>query len=88
MLGSAKISDAGFCKIKRPDSLRRQDWAVSEQQFDLAYRGVAVPLRDNRGQVLAALNISMPMGNESTEHAVSRVLPQMQETAQRLRQLL
>ena len=68
--------------------LRRQDWAVSEQQFDLAYRGVAVPLRDNRGQVLAALNISMPMGNESTEHAVGRVLPQMQETAQRLRQLL
>jgi len=28
------------------------------------------------------------MGNESTEHAVNRVLPQMQETAQRLRQLL
>ena len=68
--------------------IRRRDWAVSEQQFDLAYRGVAVPLRDNRGQVLAALNISMPMGNESTEHAVGRVLPEMQEIAQRLRQVL
>jgi hypothetical protein len=32
--------------------------------------------------------ISMPMGNETTDNAVNRVLPQMQQTAQRLRKLL
>ena len=67
---------------------REQDWFVSERQLDLDYRGVAVPLRDHKGQVLAALSVSMPIGHESTESAVERVLPLLRETAQSLRHLL
>ena len=33
-------------------------------------------------------SISMPMGNETTDNAVNRVLPQMHQNAQRLRKLL
>jgi IclR family pca regulon transcriptional regulator len=67
---------------------REQDWFVSERQLDLDYRGVAVPLRDHKGQVLAALSVSMPIGHESTASAVERVLPLLRETAQSLRHLL
>ena len=67
---------------------REQDWFVSERQLDLDYRGVAVPLRDHKGQVLAALSVSMPIGHESTTSAVERVLPLLRETAQSLRHLL
>ena len=68
--------------------IRKQDWCLSEQQLDLAYRGVSVPLRDTKGTVIAALSVSMPMQQETSEQAVRRVLPLLRETAQSLMPLL
>lgn len=68
--------------------IRQQDWAVSEQQLELSHRGVAVPLRDGKGQVLGALNVTMPIGQESTESAVARVLNVLRETAYALRNII
>lgn len=68
--------------------IRQQDWAVSEQQLELSHRGVAVPLRDGKGQLVGALNVTMSVGNESTEAAVGRVLNVLRETAYALRNLI
>ena len=68
--------------------IRQQGWGMSEQQLDLAYRGVAVPLRDHRGQVVASLSVSMPIQFETAQEAVDRVLPLLKEVAQSLRPLL
>ncbi len=65
-----------------------QGWAVSEQQLELNFRGIAVPLIDRHGDVMGALSVSMPMGSESTEDAVRRVLAVLQETARAMRNLL
>ena len=50
--------------------------------------GVAVPLRDRHGDVLGALSVTMPMGHESREDAVRRVLSVLSETAQAMRNLI
>jgi IclR family transcriptional regulator, pca regulon regulatory protein len=68
--------------------IRMQGWAVSEQQLELNFRGIAVPLIDRHGDVMGALSVSMPMGSESTEDAVRRVLAVLQETARAMRNLL
>ncbi|KQP43543.1 IclR family transcriptional regulator C-terminal domain-containing protein [Pseudorhodoferax sp. Leaf274] len=68
--------------------IRAQGWSLSEQQLDLNSRGIAVPLRDRNGDVVGALNITMPMGHESSEDAVTRVLPVLRETAQAMRNLI
>ncbi len=68
--------------------IRQRGWAVSEQQLELTYRGVAVPLIDRKGDLVGALNVTMPMGHESTEDAVARVLPVLMETARALRNLI
>jgi IclR family pca regulon transcriptional regulator len=68
--------------------IRAQGWALSEQQLDLNSRGIAVPLRDRHGDLVGALNITMPMGHEGSEDAVARVLPVLRETAQAMRALL
>lgn len=68
--------------------IRAQDWALSEQQLDLNSRGIAVPLRDRHGALSGALNITMPMGQEKREDAVTRVLPVLREAAQALRDLI
>jgi len=68
--------------------VRAQGWALSEQQLELNYRGIAVPLRDRHGQVMGALSVTMPMGQESSEDAVRRVLNVLSETAQGMRHLV
>lgn len=68
--------------------VRAQGWALSEQQLDLNFRGIAVPLRDRNGQVQAALSVTMAMGHESTKDAVKRVLGVLNETAQAMRPLI
>lgn len=67
---------------------RRQGWALSEQQLELNYRGVAVPLLDRHNAVHGAISITMPINREETDHALMRVLPVMQEAAKSLRALL
>lgn len=68
--------------------IRAQDWALSEQQLELNYRGVAVPLRDRNGDAVAALSVTMPIGHEAAQDAVARVLPILRETAQAMRNLI
>ena len=68
--------------------VRTQGWALSEQQLELNHRGIAVPLRDRHGNVVGALSVTMPMGHESSEDVVERVLPVLSETAQAMRNLI
>ena len=68
--------------------VRSQGWALSEQQLELNHRGIAVPLRDRHGDVVGALSVTMPMGHESSEDVVARVLSVLSETAQAMRNLI
>ena len=68
--------------------IRAQGWASSEQQLELTMRGVAVPLIDRNGELVAALNVTMPIAQEPTAAAVKRVLPVLQETARSLQNLI
>lgn len=76
-------------KLKRELAIiRAQGWAISEQQLELTYRGIAVPLIDRNGELVAALNVTMPIGQESSADAVKRVLPVLLETARNLTHLI
>ncbi|PTB20173.1 4-hydroxyphenylpyruvate dioxygenase [Trinickia symbiotica] len=60
---------------------RLDGFAVLEQQLQVGVRGIAVPLKNRQGEVVAALSTNMPIGKETTEAASQRVLPYLQETA-------
>mgnify|MGYP001197231346 CR=1 FL=1 len=68
--------------------VRQQGWALSEQQLEMNYRGIAVPLYDRHGDVLGSLSVTMPMNHESSADAVARVLPVLQDTARSMRQVI
>ncbi len=68
--------------------IRAQGWALSEQQLELGARGIAVPLKDHRGDLMGALSVTTPIGFESSEDVVTRVLPVLQETARAMRNLI
>ena len=67
------------------ERIRREGYAVSEQQLELHFRGIAVGIRNAQGALVGGLSVSMPMAHESTEAAVARVLPLLKETAMALR---
>ncbi|CDY77820.1 Transcriptional regulator, IclR family [Caballeronia glathei] len=60
---------------------RADGFAVIEEQLQVGVRGIAVPMKDRHGEVVAALSTNMPMGKETTASALSRVLHPLQETA-------
>jgi IclR family transcriptional regulator, pca regulon regulatory protein len=68
--------------------VRLRGWALSEQQLELNFRGIAVPVRDSHGHVVAALSVTMYMGRESAAQALERVLAVLQEAADSLRNLV
>ena len=81
--------------IANPDELRaelaqvrRQGWALSEQQMELNFRGLAVPLLDRNNAVHGAISITMPINQEHRDDAVKRLLPVLQEAARGLRPLI
>lgn len=68
--------------------VKRLGWAVSEQQLELNFRGIAVPLLDRQNVVHGAISMTMPINREETDHALNRILPVLQEAARSLRPLL
>ncbi len=68
--------------------VRLQGWCLSEQQLEMNYRGVAVPLYDHTDTLVGAMSITMPMNNETSSNATQRVLPVLQETARIMRPML
>jgi IclR family transcriptional regulator, pca regulon regulatory protein len=81
------ITDKSLLRQRLLD-VRLQDWAVSEQQLELQYRGIAVPVRDLRGKVVAALSITTHMSKETAEQACQRLLGVLSDTAASMRNLL
>ncbi|AHI76089.1 IclR family transcriptional regulator domain-containing protein [Burkholderia thailandensis] len=63
------------------DRARIDGYALIEQQLQLGVRGIAVPLKNRHGEVVAALSTNMPIGGESADAALERVLPPLQEAA-------
>lgn len=60
---------------------RANGYAIVEQQLQSGVRGLAVPVKNRHGEVVAALSTNMPMGKESADKALQRVLAPLQETA-------
>ena len=83
---SHTVTEAAVLRMEM-EKIRIQRWCLSEQQLELDMRGIAVPLIDLRGDLIGALNVTMPMGKETPENALRRVLPVLQETARAMRNL-
>ncbi|TKC85900.1 4-hydroxyphenylpyruvate dioxygenase [Trinickia terrae] len=67
--------------LEKIEQARADGFTVIEQQLQIGVRGIAVPLKDRRGEVVAALSTNMPIGRETAEAALKRVLGPLQETA-------
>ena len=61
--------------------VRRQGWALVDQELELGLRSVAVPLLDRTMRVFAAVNVSAHTSRASVKGIKSSILPELQKCA-------
>jgi IclR family pca regulon transcriptional regulator len=66
------------------ERVREQGWAVVDQELEGGLRSVAAPIRDPRGGVVAAINISTHASRTTLEAIRRTMLPRLLETAGRI----
>ena len=59
----------------------RDGYALVEQQLEAEMRGVAVPVKNYKAQVVGALSVVTRMGDEPAESALRRLLPALLQVA-------
>jgi IclR family pca regulon transcriptional regulator len=59
---------------------RAQGYALVDQELELGLRTIAVPLRNFRGEVVAAMNVSVHAGRLPAEQMVEHCLPALIKT--------
>jgi IclR family pca regulon transcriptional regulator len=65
--------------IERLATIRRNGYAVNDEELAVGHRAIAAPLRDYSGAVVAAVSVSVPSARisrkELTQHATRSLLP-------------
>jgi IclR family pca regulon transcriptional regulator len=63
------------------DQVRRSGIAVNDEELESALRSIAAPVRARSGQVVAAVNVSVPWSPATVSELVGRLGPTVQATA-------
>jgi IclR family transcriptional regulator, pca regulon regulatory protein len=66
------------------ERVRRQGWALVDQELERGLRSVAAPIRDPHGDVVAAVNLSTHASRRTLEAIRRSLLPGLLETARRI----
>jgi IclR family transcriptional regulator, pca regulon regulatory protein len=66
------------------ERVRRQGWALVDQELEEGLRSVAAPIRDERGRVIAAMNLSTHAGRVTRRCLRYELLPVLLESAKRV----
>lgn len=59
-----------------------QGYSINDQELEIGLRSIAVPIRNGRGELIAALSLSVATSRMSRDELIERLLPEL-ETARR-----
>jgi IclR family transcriptional regulator, pca regulon regulatory protein len=68
--------------------VRADGYAIIDQELEIGLCSIAVPIKNERGQTVAAINIGAPAALVPASEMVERYLPLLQETQRALLQVL
>lgn len=68
--------------------VREQGYAVIDQELEIGLCSIAVPVENDRGQTVAAINIGAPAAHVPAAEMPARYLPLLRETQRALRLVL
>lgn len=79
-LTAATVTDKDRLRTEL-DRVRRQGWALVDQELEHGLRSIAVPLRGQNGDVVAAMNLSTQASRRTTAAVRRELLPPLREAA-------
>lgn len=79
-LTSKTITSAASLR-KEIERARRDGWYLINEELEIGARALSVPLRDETGRTIAAINLSCYAGRISAERMRTKFLPEMQKAA-------
>jgi len=62
-------------------AIREAGFGVTENQYEVGMRGISVPIKSRRGELVGALSVSMSVSSCSRAEATARCVPALQSTA-------
>jgi IclR family transcriptional regulator, pca regulon regulatory protein len=74
--------------LREIDVVRRQGWALVDQELEMGLRSIAVPIVDASGRAVAALNIGTHASRWPIQKLTQEVLPLLKQTAASISSLL
>lgn len=74
--------------MEKIDEARDKGYALNDQEIEAGLRSLAVPLRDSRDRIVAALNTGMAATHASAEDLVTEFLPALQKVQSGLKRVL
>ena len=74
--------------LREIDAVRRQGWALVDQELEMGLRSIAVPIVDASGRAVAALNIGTHASRWPIQKLTQEVLPLLKQTAASISSLL
>ena len=66
------------------EDVARDGYALVDQELEEGLRSIAAPVRDARGRVVAAVNVSTHVGRDEPDRAHEQILPALLEAAARI----
>jgi IclR family pca regulon transcriptional regulator len=66
------------------ENVRRQGFAAVDQEVEVGLRSIAVPLRNPRGQIVAALNTGLPLSDDGMDMVIEKYLPALKAVSKDL----
>ncbi len=85
---TARTANGVLALRQKLRQVAEQDYCLAEQEHELTVDALAVPLRDMRGETVAALNLVRTGAGPGEPDLVKSWLPLLQRTAQDLRPLI
>ncbi|MFC3572911.1 IclR family transcriptional regulator C-terminal domain-containing protein [Streptomyces yaanensis] len=82
-LTSRTVTDPGEFRAVL-DRVRREGYALVDEELEEGLRSIAVPVRERGGRVVAAVNVAMHSSRRTTEECVTEVLPELHAAATRI----
>lgn len=83
-LAGATITDPERLKTELA-RVREQGWSWADGELDDSICGLAVPVRDADGEVVASINVSLPSGTHTMARAREKFLGPLRRAATRIR---
>lgn len=67
--------------LRELEEIRRQGFALVDQELELGVRSIAAPLHDSSGRTIAAVNVSTHVSRTTKQQLRARFIPQLLDSA-------